>query len=103
MNDVASPSGDPRGETSPASIESEGKATTIAGYPQEEPPVLLGQLQSAGVPQHPPSPLVVQPPPRPPTPPRSTLHIGPSYSRQTSDDETTTPLLLSQLRFLMVL
>ena len=77
MNDVASPLDIPGAETAPVAMESEGKATAIAGYPQEEPPVLPKELQPAGVPQHPPPPLVTQLLLRPPTPPRSTLHIGP--------------------------
>ena len=83
--------------------ELEGKATAIARFLREERPTPLREIQLAWVPQHPPPLPAAQPPPRPPTPPRRTLHIGPSYNKKKSDNETTTPLALIPLLFLMIL
>ena len=66
----------------------------LAGYLREERPAPLKEIPLAWVPQHPPPPPAAQSPPRRPTPPRSTLHIGPSYNKKNSDNETPTPLAL---------
>ena len=67
----------PGAETAPAARESEGKATAIAVYQQVQPLVPPREVQRAGAPQHAPPLLVAKPLLRPPTPPRSTPHIGP--------------------------
>ena len=88
---MASPTAYPWGETARSATESE-EATAIAGYLREDRPAPLKEFQLAWVPQHPPPPPAAQPPPRPPRTPRSTLHIGLSYNKKNSENQTTTPL-----------
>ena len=47
MNDVAPPTRDPWAENPPPATESEEKVTAIAGYPRDERPAPLKELQLA--------------------------------------------------------
>ena len=86
------------GGTAPPATESKGKSTAIEGYPQEEQPALLMEFPSVWVPQHPRLPPAAQPPSRPPKLFEEILVIHPTIWK-TSDYKTTTPLVLSRLRF----